>query len=397
MVYLYRNGLLLGAVTMVGALNWTYSDSGLVSGAYTYSARVVDLAGNITSSSDFVLMVDTSIPTTLAQITSQTTRDTTPIISGVITAALASGQYVEVVINGKTYTSEPGGAVVVDPAHNTWYVQLPDTDALAASATAYNVTAQVKSSAGNGNNANISNGTVTVNAAIDYTPTWTTASKTTAWGLTYGLDTHGMWTVLANQQVMQSTDPLTWSKTALTLYQSGNNYATSSIADYDRNGTGDLFITRDDYGTGYINGFTNNGDGTFSSAIQVTVGTLTWYGSIVAFDKEGDGYLDFWIGDAGGPDSNTFLWNNAGTLVGNSTTSNSGGSATVGGAVTGYLSLNEGSGVDLNNDGRIDLVQHTYNLNNYYTLSSLINQGNGTFVWGQNTTNTFLSGRVVAL
>lgn len=36
-----------------------------------------------------------------------------------ITAALASGQYVEVVINGKTYTSEPGGAVVVDPAHNT--------------------------------------------------------------------------------------------------------------------------------------------------------------------------------------------------------------------------------------------------------------------------------------
>ncbi|WP_349487384.1 Ig-like domain-containing protein [Escherichia coli] len=391
-VYLYRNGLLLGAVTMVGALNWTYSDSGLVSGAYTYSARVVDLAGNITSSSDFVLTVDTSIPTTLAQITSQTTRDTTPIISGVITAALASGQYVEVVINGKTYTSEPGGAVVVDPAHNTWYVQLPDTDALTVSATAYTVIAQVKSSAGNGNNANISNGTVTVNAAIDYTPTWTTASKTTAWGLTYGLDSHGMWTVLANQQVMQSTDPLTWSKTALTLYQSGNNYATSSIADYDRNGTGDLFITRDDYGTGYINGFTNNGDGTFSSAIQVTVGTLTWYGSIVAFDKEGDGYLDFWIGDAGGPDSNTFLWNNAGTLVGNSTTSNSGGSATVGGAVTGYLSLNEGSGVDLNNDGRIDLVQHTYNLNNYYTLSSLINQGNGTFVWGQNTTNTFLSG-----
>ncbi|EGE0248297.1 adhesin [Escherichia coli] len=390
-VYLYRNGLLLGAVTMVGALNWTYSDSGLVSGAYTYSARVVDLAGNITSSSDFVLTVDTSIPTTLAQITNQTTRDTTPIISGVITAALASGQYVEVVVNGKTYTSQPGGAVVVDPAHNTWYVQLPDTDVLAASATAYNVTAQVKSSAGNGNTANVSNGTVTVNAAIDYTPAWTTANKTTAWGLTYGLDNHGMWTVLANQQIMQSTDPLTWSKTALTLVQSGNNYATSSIADYDRNGTGDLFITRDDYGTGYINGFTNNGDGTFSSAIQVNVGTLTWYGSIVAFDKEGDGYLDFWIGDAGGPDSNTFLLNNAGTLVGNSTVANNGGSATVGGAVTGYLSLNEGSGVDLNNDGRVDLVQHTFNLNNFYTLSSLISQGNGTFVWGQNTINTFLS------
>lgn len=83
--------------------------------------------------------------------------------------------------------------------------------------------------------------------------------------------------------------------------------------------------------------------------------------------------------------------NNAGTLVGNSTVANNGGSATVGGAVTGYLSLNEGSGVDLNNDGRVDLVQHTFNLNNFYTLSSLISQGNGTFVWGQNTINTFLS------
>ncbi len=68
--------------------------------------------------------------------------------------------------------------------------------------------------------------------------------------------------------------------------------------------------------------------------------------------------------------------------MGNSTTSNSGGSATVGGAVTGYLSLNEGSGVDLNNDGRINLVQHTYNLNNYYTLSSLINQGDRTICLG---------------
>ncbi len=60
--------------------------------------------------------------------------------------------------------------------------------------------------------------------------------------------------------------------------------------------------------------------------------------------------------------------------------------------MTGYLSAQRRFWRDLNNDGRIDLVQHTYNLNNYYTLSSLINQGNGTFVWGQNTTNTFLSG-----
>ncbi|EPM0023331.1 Ig-like domain-containing protein, partial [Citrobacter farmeri] len=391
-VYLYRNGILLGAATMVGALNWTYADSGLLSGSYTYSARVIDLAGNVTSSTDYLLAVDTSLPTTLAQVTAQTTRDTTPILSGVITAALTSGQYVEVTVNGKTYTSQSGGAVVVDPLHNTWYVQVPDTDLLAASSTAYTVTAQVKSSAGNGNNANVGSGLLTVNAAVDYTPAWTTTNKTTAYGLTYGLDSHGMWTVLANQQMMQSTDPLTWSKTALTLYASGNNYTTSSMADFDRNGTADLFIMRDDYGTGYVNGFTNNGDGTFSSAYQVLVGTLTWYGSIVAFDREGDGYLDFWMGDAGGPDSNTFVWNNAGTLTGASTTGNTGGTATTGGLVGAYYSLSEGSGVDLNNDGKIDLAQHTFNLNNYYTLSTLINQGNGSFVWGQNTTNVFNGG-----
>ncbi|HAI8688925.1 TPA: Ig-like domain-containing protein [Escherichia coli] len=367
---------------------------GLSDGSYTVSATVSDQAGNSGSASRGVTLngdVPTVTINTFAgdDVVNAAEHGSSLVISGTTTAPV--GQTLTLTLNGKTYTSQPGGAVVVDPAHNTWYVQLPDTDVLAASATAYNVTAQVKSSAGNGNTANVSNGTVTVNAAIDYTPAWTTANKTTAWGLTYGLDNHGMWTVLANQQIMQSTDPLTWSKTALTLVQSGNNYATSSIADYDRNGTGDLFITRDDYGTGYINGFTNNGDGTFSSAIQVNVGTLTWYGSIVAFDKEGDGYLDFWIGDAGGPDSNTFLWNNAGTLVGNSTTANNGGNATVGGLVNGYLSLNEGSGVDLNNDGRVDLVQHTFNLNNFYTLSSLISQGNGTFVWGQNTINTFLS------
>ncbi len=87
----------------------------------------------------------------------------------------------------------------------------------------------------------------------------------------------------------------------------------------------------------YINGFTNNGDGTFSSAIQVTVGTLTWYGSIVAFDKEGDGDPNSGLATRAGRILNTFLWNNSGTLVGNSTTSNSGGSATVGGAVTGIF------------------------------------------------------------
>ena len=157
-VYLYRNGLLLIAVTMVGALNWTYSDSGLVSGAYTYSARVVDLAGEYhLLPVIFVLTVDTSIPTTLAQITNQTTRYHADYRRRrTHRGTRQRDSYVEVVISSQTYTSQPGGAGGRRSGAQHRYVQLPDTDALAASATAYNVTAQVKSSAdGNGNTANV--------------------------------------------------------------------------------------------------------------------------------------------------------------------------------------------------------------------------------------------------
>ncbi|WP_163580259.1 hypothetical protein, partial [Klebsiella pneumoniae] len=68
-----------------------------------------------------VLNVDTSIPTTTAAITAQTTSDTTPIVSGTVSADLVNGEYLVVTVNGKTYTSQTGGAVVVDPDHNTWY------------------------------------------------------------------------------------------------------------------------------------------------------------------------------------------------------------------------------------------------------------------------------------
>ncbi|KPR42055.1 hypothetical protein, partial [Citrobacter freundii] len=115
----------------------------------TYTLRVTDLAGNHTDSDNFVLKVDTRIPTTTVSITAQTTTDTTPILSGLVSAELTNGEYLVINVNGKTYTSESGGAVVVDPDNNTWYLQIPDSDAL--SVKNYDVTAQVKSSAGNGN------------------------------------------------------------------------------------------------------------------------------------------------------------------------------------------------------------------------------------------------------
>ncbi|EON0852971.1 Ig-like domain-containing protein [Escherichia coli] len=364
--------------------------------------RVTNVNGN-SATATHEYSVDSAAPTvTINTIASDNIINASEAAAGVTvsgTSTAQTGQTLTVTLNGTNYQT----TVQTD---GSWSLTLPASDLTALANNGYTLTATVSDLAGNLGSA--SKG-VTVDTTAPVISFNTVAGDDvinnvehiqaqiisgTATGAVAG---DRLVVTIAGQQYVTSTDASgNWSvgvpASVISGLADGTVTISATITDYDRNGTGDLFITRDDYGTGYINGFTNNGDGTFSSAIQVTVGTLTWYGSIVAFDKEGDGYLDFWIGDAGGPDSNTFLWNNAGTLVGNSTTSNSGGSATVGGAVTGYLSLNEGSGVDLNNDGRIDLVQHTYNLNNYYTLSSLINQGNGTFVWGQNTTNTFLSG-----
>lgn len=118
-VQLYRDGVLLGLVTMSGAASWYFRDSGLNDGNHTYTLRVTDLAGNHTDSDNFVLKVDTRIPTTTVSITAQTTTDTTPILSGLVSAELTNGEYLVINVNGKTYTSESGGAVVVDPDNNT--------------------------------------------------------------------------------------------------------------------------------------------------------------------------------------------------------------------------------------------------------------------------------------
>lgn len=48
------------------------------------------------------------------------------------------------------------------------------------------------------------------------------------------------------------------------------------------------------------------------------------------------------------------------------------------------------SGVDLNNDGTVDIVQHT-NRSGAYSLTVITNNGNGTLSIGQNLTNVFVA------
>ncbi|MCW4838486.1 Ig-like domain-containing protein [Enterobacter hormaechei] len=386
-VQLYRDGVLLGQVTMNGAASWYFQDSGLNDGNHVYMLRVTDLAGNFTDSDDFVLKVDTSIPTTTVTINPQTMTDSTPILSGLVSAGLTNGEYVVITVNDKTYTSETGGAVVVDPDNNTWYLQLPDGDAL--SVKNYDVTAQVKSSAGNGNTAGLTTGSLIVGSEESLTPAWSFTAANYSYSASYMLDSDGLWTIMANQQFASAN---TSSRNAYTV--SGNfsmtgNYTTGTYADINRDGLADVLAEGTSYS--YMVQLINNGDGTYTSSTLTNMGAAVWYGAVVAIDIKGDGYTDFVIGDAGGPDSSTVMLNNNGTLTGSSK-SGTYSSFVSGSTVGNYNSLIETSGVDLNNDGKVDIAQHTTNGGNNYALSTMFNQGNGSFTWGQNFTNTMYSG-----
>ncbi|EPN1446097.1 Ig-like domain-containing protein [Enterobacter hormaechei] len=386
-VQLYRDGVLLGQVTMNGAASWYFQDSGLNDGNHVYMLRVTDLAGNFTDSDDFVLKVDTSIPTTTVTINPQTTTDSTPILSGLVSAGLTNGEYVVITVNDKTYTSETGGAVVVDPDNNTWYLQLPDGDAL--SVKNYDVTAQVKSSAGNGNTAGLTTGSLIVGSEESLTPAWSFTAANYSYSASYMLDSDGLWTIMANQQFASAN---TSSRNAYTV--SGNfsmtgSYTTGTYADINRDGLADVLAEGTSYS--YMVQLINNGDGTYTSSTLTNMGAAVWYGAVVAIDIKGDGYTDFVIGDAGGPDSSTVMLNNNGTLTGSSK-SGTYSSFVSGSTVGNYNSLIETSGVDLNNDGKVDIAQHTTNGGNNYALSTMFNQGNGSFTWGQNFTITMYSG-----
>ena len=376
-VQLYRDGVLLGQVTMNGSASWSFQDNGLSDGNHTYIVRVTDKAGNYTESDGFVLNVDTSIPTTTAAITAQTTSDTTPIVSGTVSADLVNGEYLVVTVNGKTYTSQTSGAVVVDPDHNTWYLQIPDGDALSVSS--YSVTAQVKSSAGNGNTTGTATGSLVIDTTSVNTDWATTAGNSNNSTMTLGMNSSGLWNIIANGQSYSSSDSSTYAGNTLTNTR-GYYVVSQTAADFDRNGTQDIFATENTYSGSTQVMWTY--DGSTYNASQLAMGTTIWYGGVIAYDKTGDGYLDLAYGDAG-MDSLTYLVNNNGVLSPDGT----GGE---GGFYGQFDSGREISGVDLNNDGTVDIVQHT-NRSGAYSLTVINNNGNGTLSIGQNLTNVFVA------
>ncbi|MDV5847194.1 Ig-like domain-containing protein [Enterobacter hormaechei] len=158
---------------------------------------------------------------------------------------------------------------------------------------------------------------------------------------------------------------------------------SAAFADINRDGYGDVMSQISSYSNaGRTAYWLQNADGSYS-AKALDQGTLNHLGGVISYDREGDGYLDFVLGDSEA-DSISFIKNTQGTL---SYEDNSGFSdGHPGGALPTSLSvLHEVGAVDIDNNGTVDITAHIdYNGagnlvgNNSRGLGILYNQTTGT-------------------
>ncbi|WP_454903847.1 Ig-like domain-containing protein [Variovorax gossypii] len=155
-VAVYRDNVRIGTATVLGT-SWSYTDtSGLANAAsYSYTARVEDAAGNGgAASSPYVITLKLSGPPTTTTITAVTddvdpqqgpvandgyTNDTTPKVTGTVSAALQAGEKVIVLRDGK----EIGSATMTDATHWTY------ADSGLSNGRSYVYTARVQDAASN--------------------------------------------------------------------------------------------------------------------------------------------------------------------------------------------------------------------------------------------------------
>ena len=174
-------------------------------------------------------------------------------------------------------------------------------------------------------------------------------------------------------------------------YDSRNYVQNATFVDYNRDGLMDLFAIDSNYNDGqqmfYYNGsgYTayqvgadddtpQSGDFAGDADTDGSANTWSWYGGIIAIDKNGDGYVDLISGDQTPNDSaiqggygSQIVLNNDGTIVG---MSKDGTFATDYAADSGMdpIGLDQSqpdmelSGVDINNDGIVDFVMHSQNI-----------------------------------
>src|SRR5439155_1489608 len=152
----------------------------------------------------------------------------------------------------------------------------------------------------------------------------------------------------------------------------GSGYSVAASGDFNGDGKLDLLLVVPGSG-GTIAVLLGNGDGTFGSPIVYTSNLLSIYSaSIAVADFNGDGKLDLALTNSEGS-------TNAVAIVlgnGDGTFQNPPLLYSAGLLPTGLVSL------DVNGDGKPDLaVAGGYGVLSYFSLTTLINRGDGTFAY----------------
>ncbi|MBK5143785.1 Ig-like domain repeat protein [Budviciaceae bacterium BWR-B9] len=136
-----------------------------------------------------------------------------------------------------------------------------------------------------------------------------------------------------------------------------SRYINSAVfADINRDGYTDVMSQVSSYQNGgYTAYWMQNADGSFSPK-AVDQGTLNHLGGVIAYDREGDGYLDFVLADSES-DSISFLKNDQGVLSYEKASGFANGHP--GGAIPAAMSImHEVGAVDIDNNGTVDITAH---------------------------------------
>ncbi|MFU8928168.1 beta strand repeat-containing protein [Acinetobacter puyangensis] len=160
---------------------------------------------------------------------------------------------------------------------------------------------------------------------------------------------------------------------------------SAMFADINRDGYVDVMSQISSYGNaGRTAYWLQNADGTYTPQV-LNQGTLNHLGGAIAYDRTGDGYLDFVLADSA-PDSISFIENNAGTLTyalndgedgrpasSSTTVVNGLGTGSVTGVSLSSISgnaisvMHEIGAVDIDNNGTVDIAAHIDRTNGSYT------------------------------
>ncbi|MDR2155513.1 MAG: FG-GAP-like repeat-containing protein [Burkholderiaceae bacterium] len=423
-IAVYENAVFIGYADIDRVTGkWTYQLEGLVDErSYRYTAQAVNLAGETgLLSAPFDINVDLTVI-----VNSQTTTDTTPIVTGATVFDFLAGEYLDVTINGVLYSSQ-NGAVVVDPRSNNWYVQIPDANALTQGRT-YDVRAVLKDAGGLVvTQDDTSNELVIGMPPVAPVMPANSDGQNKATAVTIGED--GQWRVFANMVMMDAngtdaTNVARFATNQLTATRGKNGaLGSASFIDFDRDGYMDLVGLDKEYGDGQAafknmvdpnytqtgiydtpSGTVNRGYYTFQIGTfgqgpgpdeandpdtyirYSTYGNIkSSYGGVAVFDKIGDGYVDVVYGgtvpgDGAGYGPDTQVVANSGPT----------GVAAPNGMVTPWFNKNYDVGeggsprafqdgqaqmdrdlsvVDINNDGAVDVVFHGTTDKNYLTAN----------------------------